>query len=199
MRLLALGDSYTIGTAVTSDDRWVDRLVERLRDDGVDVGDWRVVAADGWTTGRLAGAVERRALDTPFDLVTLLIGANDAYQERPVESFRTDFVALLERAVEFAGGDLSAVAVATIPDYSVTPYCEQHACEDHDERLEAYNQVVREETDAAGTRLVDVVDISRAVAADPSLVAADGLHPSPEQHRRWLDRIYPVARSVLDA
>ena len=198
MRLIALGDSYTIGTGVTPDDRWVDRLVEHLRDDGIEVDDRRVVAADGWTTGRLAAAIERRSLAPPFDLVTLLIGANDAYQERPVESFRTDFVALLERAVEFAGGDPSAVAVATIPDYSVTPYCEQHACADHDERLDAYNRVVREEADAAGTRLVDVVEVSRSVAADPSLVAADGLHPSPEQHRRWLERIYPVARSVLD-
>ena len=198
MRLLALGDSYTIGTGVTPDERWVDRLVERLQDDGIEVSDRRIVAADGWTTGRLAAAIERRPPDPPFDLVTLLIGANDAYQERSVESFRTDFVALLERAVEFAGGDPSAVAVATIPDYSVTPYCEQRACEDHDERLEAYNRVVREEADAAETRLVDLVDVSRTVAADPSLVAADGLHPSPEQYGRWLDRIYPVARSVLD-
>ena len=198
MRLLALGDSYTIGTGVTPEDRWVDRLVERLRNDGVDVGDPRIVAADGWTTGQLAGAVERRSLEPPFDLVTLLIGANDAYQGRPVEAFRSDFVALLERAVEFAGGDPTNVVVVTIPDYSVTPYCEAEDCEDHDERLAAYDRAVREAADAAGTRLVDVVDLSRDVAADPSLVAADGLHPSPVQHRRWMEEIYPVARAVLD-
>ncbi|QLD88715.1 SGNH/GDSL hydrolase family protein [Natronomonas salina] len=198
MRLLALGDSYTIGTGVPPEDRWVDRLVERLRNDGVDADAPQIVAADGWTTGRLAAAVERRSLEPPFDLVTLLVGANDAYQGRPVEAFRTNFVAMLERAVEFAGGDPADVVVVTIPDYSVTPYCETEGCEDHDERLAAYDRAVREEADAAGTRLVDVVDVSRAVAADPSLVAADGLHPAPEQHRRWMEEVYPVARAVLD-
>lgn len=197
MQLLALGDSYTVGTAVDGDDRWVSRLVERLRDDGVPLESPRIVGADGWTTERLAEAIARRSLDPSYDLVTLLIGANDAYQGRSVESFHPEFVALLERAVEFAGGDPSTVVVATIPDYSVTPFLEAHSPGEHAERVEAYNRVVREEADAAGTRLVDVVSLSRDAADDPSLVADDGLHPSPEQHERWLDCIYPVARSVL--
>lgn len=201
MRLLALGDSYTVGTAVEAEDRWITRLVDRFRDDGLEVADPRVVAADGWSTDRLAAAIERRSLDPPYDLVTLLVGANDAYRERPVEEFRPTFVALLERAVEFAGGDPSGVVVVTVPDYSVTPHCEGRPCGDHAERLEAYNRIVREEAAAAGARLVDVVPISRATAGTEleDLVADDGLHPSPAQHGRWLARIYPVARSALDS
>lgn len=198
MRLLALGDSYTVGTAVDADDRWVTRLVERLRADGLEVADPRIVAADGWPSDRLAEAIEHRSLEAPYDLVTLLVGANDAYRDRPVQEFRPDFVALLERAVEFAGGDPSAVVVVTIPDYSVTPHVEDHARADHARRLEAYNRAVREEAAAAGARLVDVVPISRQVADDDDLVADDGLHPSPAQHERWLERIYPVARSALE-
>lgn len=197
MRLLALGDSYTVGTAVEDDDRWVTRLVERLRADGLEVAVSRVVAADGWSSARLAEAIERRSLEAPYDLVTLLVGANDAYGGRPVEEYRPAFVALLERAVEFAGGDPSAVVVVTVPDYTVTPHCEGRPCEEHAERLEAYNRVVREEAAAAGARLVDVVPISRE-AADDDLVADDGLHPSAAQYERWLERIYPVAHPALD-
>lgn len=199
MRLLALGDSYTVGTAVDTGDRWVTRLVGRLRADGLEVADPRIVAADGWPTDRLAAAIERRSLEPPYDLVTLLVGANDAYRGRPVEDFRPTFVALLERAVEFAGGDPSAVVVVTIPDYSVTPHVERQTRAEHADRLEAYNRVVGTEATAAGTRLVDVVPISREAAGDDDLVADDGLHPSPEQHERWLERIYPVARSILVA
>lgn len=197
MRLLALGDSYTVGTAVDADRRWISLLAERLRTDGVDVAETRVLAADGWTTGRLAAAVERRSLSQPYDLVTLLVGANDAYRNRLVIAFRDGFVDLLERAVALAGGDPDRVVVLTIPDYSVTPHCDGAPCEAHAERIEAYNEAVREAAADAGTRLVDVVPCSQAVADDPSLVADDGLHPSPEQHGRWLEAIYPVARSVL--
>ncbi|NNF87285.1 MAG: SGNH/GDSL hydrolase family protein, partial [Acidimicrobiia bacterium] len=31
----------------------------------------------------------------------------------------------------------------------------------------------------------------------PSLVAPDGLHPSGEQYRRWVEEIAPVAEAVL--
>lgn len=198
VRLLALGDSYTVGTAVDAGDRWVTRLVERLRTDGLEVADPRVVAADGWPSDRLAAAVERRSLEPPYDLVTLLVGANDAYRGRPVEDFRPKFVALLERAVELAGGDPASVVVVTIPDYSVTPHVEARARADHAERLEAYNRVVEREAAAAGARLADVVPVSRAAADDADLLADDDLHPSAEQYERWLDRIYPVARSALE-
>lgn len=197
VRVLALGDSYTVGTGVDPADRWVDRLASRLRSDGVPVVDPEVVAANGWTTDRLAGAIDRRSLAPPYDLVTLLIGANDAFQERAVEAFRRAFEDLLEQAVAFAGGRPRDVVVLTIPDYTVTPVGRRYEPAEHAERLLAYNEVVRETAAASGVRLVDLVGVSRQAADEPGLVAADGLHPSPEQHRRWLERIYPVARDVL--
>ena len=198
VRILALGDSYTIGTSVAPDDRWVDGLASRLRTDGVPVVDPEIVAANGWTTDRLEAAIDRRSLTPPYELVTLLIGANDAFQERPVEEFRPAFDHLLERAVGFAGDEAAHVVVMTIPDYSVTPVGQRYQPAENAERLAAYNAVVREAADAAGTRLVDLVPVSRKAADEPALVASDGLHPSPEQHRRWLERIHPEVRAMLD-
>ncbi len=51
-----------------------------------------------------------------------------------------------------------------------------------------------------GIPFVDgILAISRDAAADPSLVASDGLHPSAAQYRRWVDeRIEPVVRGLLE-
>jgi lysophospholipase L1-like esterase len=198
VRILALGDSYTVGTSVAPEDRWVDRLASGLRTAGRRVDDPAVVAADGWTTDRLETAIDRRTLAPPYDVVTLLIGANDAFQARTVEEFRPTFERLLGRAVGFAGEAAARVVVMTVPDYSVTPVGQRNSPAEHAERLAAYNAVVREAADATGAPLVDLVPVSRRAADEPALVAADGLHPSPEQHRRWLERIYPTVRAVLD-
>lgn len=197
VRILALGDSYTIGTSVAPEDRWVDRLASRLRTAGIRVADPDIVAANGWATDRLDAVIDRRTLSPPYEVVTLLIGANDAFQERPVEEFRPAFDGLLERAVEFAGGEAATVVVMTVPDYSVTPVGQLHSPAEHADRLAAYNAAVREAVDARDARLVDLVPLSRQAADDPDLVASDGLHPAPEQHRRWLERIYPVVHRVL--
>jgi lysophospholipase L1-like esterase len=46
--------------------------------------------------------------------------------------------------------------------------------------------------------VADIHDVSLAAAHDPSLVAADNLHPSGRQYTLWLDRIVPVVRELLD-
>ena len=59
---------------------------------------------------------------------------------------------------------------------------------------DAYNDVAREEADAAGAAFVDVTPLSRTQGA---LVAADGLHPSAEAYAAWAERIVPAARVAL--
>lgn len=198
LEFLALGDSYTVGTAVGCDERWPERLVASLRDRGYPLANPRIVAADGWTTDRLADEITSRSIETDYDLVTLLIGANGAYRGRPPEAFRSSYVDLLERSVAFAGGDPSRVVAVTIPDYTHTPHGRRHATDEHAERLDRYNRIVRQRADEAGVHLVDVVPISRSVADRPELVATDGLHPSAEQYSHWLERIEPAVVAALD-
>ncbi|WP_435119511.1 SGNH/GDSL hydrolase family protein [Halolamina sp. C58] len=196
-RVLALGDSYTIGTGVDPDERWVSKLVDRLREAGESVADPVVIAENGWTTDDLDGAIRERDPDGPFDLVTLLIGANNCFQAESASEFEPKFRTMLDRALGFAE-EPDSVVVITVPDYTLTPVGRENEPDEHAERLERYNEIVREAARAEGTRLVDVVPTSKRVAEDGSLVAGDDLHPAPEQHDLWLERIVPTAAAALD-
>ena len=44
---------------------------------------------------------------------------------------------------------------------------------------------------------LDIYDISLGAAADRSLVASDGLHPSGAQYARWVTRIAPAAAGLI--
>ncbi len=198
-RFLALGDSYTIGESVASDQRWPVQLVKALRAEDIEVRQPRIIARTGWTTDELAGAIEAAELKHEFDLVTLMVGVNDQYRGHAVEDYRGEMERLVERAVQLAGGEARRVIVISIPDWGVTPFARK------DERtpdriageIDAFNAVNRKLAESHGTRYVDVTDISREVADDILLVANDGLHPSPQQYRRWTQRILPVARDIL--
>ena len=48
-----------------------------------------------------------------------------------------------------------------------------------------------------GIAAVDIFEISRRAAAEPGLVADDGLHPSGAQYRLWVDAIAPVVERLL--
>ena len=57
LRILALGDSYTIGESVAVDDRWPVQLAAALRDRGLAVDDPQIIAKTGWTTDELTAAI----------------------------------------------------------------------------------------------------------------------------------------------
>lgn len=195
--MLALGDSYTAGTGVDPEDRWLNRVIRRLRDRGIDVADPTVIAANGWTSADLADAIERRSLENTYDIVSLLVGANDVFDGRPIAAFRRQYVDLLERAIEFAGSDPDSVLALTIPDYTPTPVGQANDPADHAERVAACNRLIETEAAERDVRTVDVVPISRRVRDEEGLVADDGLHPSPAQHELWAEAILPVAVEIL--
>ncbi len=77
MRFLALGDSYTIGEAVSEPERWPLQLAERLKRDGLAIDSTEIIATTGWTTDELRDGIAAAAPAGPYDLVSLLIGVND--------------------------------------------------------------------------------------------------------------------------
>ena len=198
-RYLALGDSYTVGEGVADDDCWPNQLVALLRERGVEVGDAHIVARTAWTTDELSDAIDAEGPTGPFDMVTLLIGVNDQYRSRPLQSFASEFVRLVRRAKKFAGNRASRTIVVSIPDWGSTPYAEGRDRQLISGEIAAYNDRARELAEAAKARWVDVTEISRAMLTEPELVAVDGLHPTGPMYRRWAEHILPSALAALKA
>lgn len=201
LRYLALGDSYTIGEGVADAQRWPVQLVARLRADGIDVGSPRIVATTGWTTDELSQAMDGERFDPPYDFVTLLIGVNNQYRGRDVDNYRSEFRALLERAIALAGARPQRVLVVSIPDWGVTRFGRESgrdvariAAE-----LDAYNAAARDEARRRGVAWADVTAASRKAADAATMLVDDGLHPSGAQYARWLETIHPAARTQLTA
>ena len=196
LHYLALGDSYTIGEAVSTQQCWPAVLVQRLRRAGVMIDDPSIIAVTGWTTDELAQGMDATPLAQPYDMISLQIGVNNQYRGRPAGEYRSQFASLLARAVTLAGDHPAHVVVVSIPDWGVTHFAHEQGRDRAQiaRELDVYNAIARDETARAGAPFVDITGISRRY---PVLVASDGLHPSAAQYALWVDAILPVARAAL--
>lgn len=187
-RYLALGDSYTIGESVTRSQNFPSQLANKLETRLKKEVEVQIIARTGWTTDELQTAIDSEKPAGKYDLVTLLTGVNNQYRGRDTTTYRPEFQSLLEQAIRFAGNKKSRVIVVSIPDYGFTPFGtgKQVAIT---EGIDAYNDVAREISEAEGVQFVDITEISRKGMEQPSLVASDGLHPSAEQYKLWVEKI----------
>lgn len=193
VRYVALGDSYTIGTAVPAVDRFPDQLVraeprlELVANLGV----------NGYTTADLIrDELPAMARLTP-GFATLLIGVNDVVQGIPAATYEANTVEILDVLLTALPAD--RIVTISIPDYTVTPAGSDYGdpAEKH-EGIVVANAIMRRLTAQRDIAFVDIFDISLEAAHDRSLVADDGLHPSAAQYARWVERIAPVAAERLE-
>jgi lysophospholipase L1-like esterase len=190
-RMLALGDSYTIGESVEEDQRWPNQLATALNEQGHHFKTPEIIAVTGWRTDELIDSMHQHSFKPPYGLVTLLIGVNNQYQERSFGQYEQEFPLLLDRAIALAGDDPSRVVVVSIPDYSYTPFGQQHPRADRiTVELDFYNAFARSMAEERGAKTVNITPISQS--KDPKLVATDSLHPSGEQYRLWVEEIVSV-------
>jgi lysophospholipase L1-like esterase len=197
VRLLALGDSYTIGEGVAVEDRWPMQLAALLRTHGMHVAEPTIIARTGWTTDELAAAIASTDVKERYDLVTVQIGVNNQYRGRSVDEYRTQFRALLARAIGFAGGRANHVVVVSIPDWGQTPFAARRDRRRIGLDIDAFNAVNRDETARSGSRYVDITTISRRAADEADLVVADKLHPSARMYAEWVRAIAPTVIAAL--
>lgn len=197
LRYLALGDSYTIGESVDSSMRWPVQLVEKLREDSVNMADAEIIAQTGWTTDELMNGITSAQVGNDYDLVSLLIGVNNQYRGRDISNFREELVELIDIAIRKADSVPENVIVLSIPDWGVMPFAEGLDSEEIAAEIDSFNNVVREECNYAGIKFFDITDISRRASGDQSLVANDGLHPSGKMYALWVDRIYSHVYQLL--
>lgn len=199
LRLLCLGDSYTIGEGVSAEERWPNVLTAMLRQRRHDVADPRIIARTAWTTDELMDAIAEAPPAGTFDLVTLMVGVNDQYRSRPVDQFEASFGQVLTTAIGFSGRGPARVIVLSIPDWGATPFADGRDRALISREIDAYNASARSIAEARGARWHDVTPLSRKVAGNPSLVVDDKLHPSGAMYREWAESLLaPVASMLAD-
>lgn len=195
---LALGDSYTIGESVSEDQRWPVQLVDSLRDREFTVDNPNIIAKTGWTTTDLQEAIDEQNPHTNYDLVSLLIGVNNQYQDLEFEQFKTQFEELLNQAISFAGNNPQNVFVVSIPDYGKTPFGQNKNPDKIAEELEQYNETAQNISKAHDVTFINITPISEDAEDNPELTADDGLHPSGEMYQQWVSEMLPSILSKLE-
>jgi lysophospholipase L1-like esterase len=190
---VALGDSFTIGTSVSTEESWPSQLAGR-------VPRLQLVAnlgVNGYTSRDLIEEELPALHGAAPDFVTLMIGVNDVVQGVPEDTYRANLGVILPAILaEVSAARMLCVAT---PDYTVTPQgaafgspAQQRA------GIQQVNQILGDACAARGIRFVpDIFRISEGAATDLSLVAGDGLHPSGKQYGLWVDAIQPVVEELL--
>ena len=190
---LALGDSYTIGSSVTAVESFPLQTAQLLKQQNFNMTVPEIIATNGWTTVNLLNALNTGPPGKKsYNIVTLLIGVNNQYQGGSLESYKTDFITLLTKAIVYAGNVKNHVFVLSIPDYSVTPFASGSDRQKIAHEIDMFNAANKLISLNAGVHYIDVTPISREAQNDPSLLARDGLHPSGSQYKKWTDLLVPA-------
>lgn len=188
---LALGDSYTIGEAVTAKESFPYQLQAALKTKGIAVAEPQIIAKTGWTTDELLVAIAEQKPASNFDLVTLLIGVNNQYRGYPLNTYEQEFKQLLTLAIGFASGDAGKVRVVSIPDWGCTPFAAKEGRDAAQvaEEIDAYNGINKLVSMAMEVTYIDITPHSRLAANDLSLLAVDELHPSGKMYAEWVSQL----------
>lgn len=197
LRYVALGDSYTIGTATRSaEERWPDQLVARCGRAGPGLDLVANLAVNGFTTRDMIDVELPRLDELRPGFASLLIGVNDVVQGVTAATYERNVAVILDDLLRRLAPN-RIVTVAT-PDYTVTP--QGAAYGDPVERaagIRRVNATLGDQARERGIAFVDIHDLSLRAAGDRSLVAGDGLHPSGAQYATWMERIAPAVEGLL--
>ena len=197
-KYLALGDSYTIGQSVCETCGYPEQLKAALEANPNVKIDLKIIAQTGWTTTNLKTAISTQNPTSDYDFVTLLIGVNNQYQNKPFALYEQEFPELVSTAIAKAKGIASNVVVISIPDYRYTPYGNGLLNpEIVSQQIDQYNTFAKNYCDANNITFIDITDITRLGLQQPELVTTDDLHPSQIAYAKFVERLLPQAVTKL--
>nr|WP_246109115.1 SGNH/GDSL hydrolase family protein [Seonamhaeicola algicola] len=192
VKILSLGDSYTIGESVCNTCRFPEQLKDSIiQKIGNNTVSLKVIAQTGWTTSALKNAINNDNLDEDYNLATLLIGVNNQYQRQPFSIFEKEFPELVSSAITFAQLKKENVIIVSIPDYAYTPFGNGDTT--ISEEINKYNNFIENYCNQYGITYINITDITREGLENPALVASDGLHPSTLAYSKFVSLILPEA------
>jgi len=190
INMLNLGDSYTFGQSVCDRCTFPSQLKDSLEKRTSLPVTYKSIAKTGWTTSDLINGINAAETDSLYDVVTLLIGVNNQYQNKEFKLYEEEFLMLLERSISYTGGDVNKVFVISIPDYAFTPFGQNSSNPNIiSEEIDMYNQYAKIQTLQRGVQFINITDITRQGIENPDLVATDQLHPSALAYKKFVERL----------
>jgi acyl-CoA thioesterase-1 len=195
VRYLPIGDSYTIGEGLDPKQNFPSLLVNHLRQSGVTVDLLGNPARTGWTTQDAINNEVPLFKKLKPEFSTLLIGVNDWVQGVNETTFQKNLSYIIDEMQKIVSSKLILI---TIPDFSATPNGGQYGKgRNISEGIASFNRIIIEEARKRRLPVVDIFKLSQEMKNDPSLVAADGLHPSAKEYEKWEELIYKEAIKLL--
>jgi len=189
-RYLALGDSFTIGTGTTPERSFPAVLVERWKKAGRTV-ELTNPAVNGFTTDDLIARELPLVATVKPTIVTVLIGSNDIVRGRTADQYRAQLQRIYA-ALGAAGTPARALVALPQPDWSISPAAAPFGTSaELRAKIEAFNQIAKEEVERAGGRYIDLFPLMRR-QADAKMLASDGLHPSAAAYAEWAAMLEPL-------
>jgi lysophospholipase L1-like esterase len=196
IKYLPLGDSYTICQGAKQAESWPVLLTKHLCDSGIQTTMLTNLARTGYTTQDLIDNELEQLTQNP-DLVTLCIGVNDWVQNIDSGIFHTNLIYILNE-IEKHISNKQNIILLTIPDFSVTPQGKKYSFgRDITKGITEFNSIIISETKKRNLIYIDLFQPSLKMAADNSLIAADGLHPSAKEYAIWEQLILPKAITLM--
>lgn len=198
IKILSLGDSYTIGESVCNKCRFPEQLKDSLIKETPTNYNFslKIIAQTGWTTTHLISAIANDNVTSEYDLVTLLIGVNNQYQNKPFSLYENEFPTLVNKAIQLAKEDKSRVIIISIPDYAYTPFGNGNT--NISTQIDAYNTFAENYAIQNNITFINITDITRLGLQQLNLVANDGLHPSEIAYSEFVKRILPSAIEKIE-
>lgn len=179
-----LGTSLTAGLGLpTDDDTYVVQSAELAEAEGVP---FRPVNAG--VSGETSAAGLRRVdwvLRQPFDVLVVELGANDGLRGLDPDQLRANLAEIVRRTREAHPEAVVVLAGMEAPPNLGRAY------------TEAFRGVFADVAEDEGALLVPF--LLEGVAGERDLNQSDGIHPTPEGHRRMARNLWPVLRAALDS
>lgn len=189
---LALGDSYTIGELVNTNENFPNCFAKLYQDIKGEEINTHIIAKTGWTSDELMYAISEQLPHTQHDIVSLLIGVNNQYRGRSVENYQSEFFALLCQSIVFAKNNTKNVIVLSIPDWGLTPFNTEKEEKEVSKEIDAFNSVNFQLCNKMNCNYIDITPLSRQYATQLEFLSFDLLHYSHNMYQLWAEKMLQV-------
>lgn len=178
--ILVLGDSLSAAHGMATEDGWVSLLDRRLQTEGYP---YQVVNASvgGETTSGARARLPVALRTHRPEIVVLELGGNDGLLGFPITEFQANLDSLVQMSVD-AGAQVLIVGMMIPPNYG--PVYAQQFASTYPDIAERYQLPV-------------VPFLLEGVALNPTLMQADGIHPTAEAQPRLLETVWPQLEPLL--